>query len=123
MIDPKTISQTLRRAAAVMHGAKYSPCENKAALEQAADDGVALTALADRLSLDGPPRVGDLVRVYSMKDAPENNAIVIHALADHGDIRIAPLGSKDTIWYHPEELRIVARAPYDAEALLEKRDA
>jgi hypothetical protein len=101
MIDPKTISQTLRQAAARAYE------EN--------DTSPTLLALADRLSLDGEPRVGDLVRVYSMNDAPENDAIAVGI--SHDEVRVYYLATGQREWRIKEELRIIARAAYDAEAL------
>jgi hypothetical protein len=121
MIDPKTISQTLRRVAFLCEQSERRDQPGRYLGTDRPPMAAALTMLADRLSLDGEPRVGDLVRVYSMNDAPENDAIAVGI--SHDEVRVYYLATGQREWRIKEELRIVARAPYDAEALLEKRDA
>ena len=102
MIDPKTISQTLRQAAARAYE------EN--------DTSPTLLALADALAIEGEPRVGD--RVFCTDARIEEEGIVIKvAYSEWALVRLFKAAGGDTEFEVGfEELRIIARAGY-SEAL------
>jgi hypothetical protein len=103
-IDPATISKWLRAASAraIESNKDARACR------------LALDALADRLSLEGPPRVGDRVRYY----ADDTPGVVTDVAPDYAEVRVKGLDHlhQPLRWYTFAELRIIARAGYDCES-------
>ena len=75
------------------------------------EDDIAVRALADRLSLGGEPRVGDLV------EARHPVLIAVVVSRDGGAFHAVVLGRNHVGTYDGSELRIIRRAGYDVSAL------